>query len=161
MIFNTHNRTPKIEIDKTVKIILISGWSFMLALFLFFAIAISILSKSILPAVIILTPLAFIATWIAIRVIDMNKAYVQIDAESITVVNYCFFKRKEKRFTIGEIKTAEIALGYSLSPRGYRHSNMGSSYIIFRGDNGKYLFKVISCPDTNAFFGKYIEIQGQ
>ena len=83
----------------------------MAAFFLFFAIATSVMSQSILPAVIILIPITLIAVFAIITTIDMNKAYVQIDGESIIAVDYYFFLRKEKCFTIGEIKTAEIALG--------------------------------------------------
>ena len=159
MIFNTHNRTPKIQTNKTLKIMLISCWSFMAAFFLFFAIATSVMSQSILPAVIILIPITLIAVFAIITTIDMNKAYVQIDGENITVVDYYFFSRKEKCFTIDEIKTAEIAFGYSFRVRGYRYGMMGFSYIVFRNDNNKYLFKVINCPETNDFFNKYIQIQ--
>ena len=159
MIFNTHDRTPKIETNKTLKIMLISCWSFMVAVFLFIAIATSIMSHSIVPAAITLIPVTFIAAFVIITMIDMNKAYIQIDGENITVVDYYFFSRKEKCFTIDEIKTAEIALGYSFRVRGYRYSMMGFSYIVFRNDNNKYLFKVINCPETNDFFNKYIQIQ--
>ena len=119
------------------------------------AIDTSIMSHSILPAAITLIPVAFLI----VTTIDMNKAYIQIDGENITVVDYYFFSRKEKCFTIDEIKTAEIALGYSFRVRGYRYSMMGFSYIVFRNDNNKYLFKVINCPETNEFFSKYIQIQ--
>ena len=159
MIFNTHDRTPKIKTNKTLKIMLISCWSFVGAVFLFFAIVTSIISHSILPAAITLIPVTFIAAFVIVTTIDMNKAYIQIDGENITVVDYYFFSRKEKCFTIDEIKTAEIALGYSFRVRGYRYSIMGFSYIVFRNDNNKYLFKVISCPETNEFFSKYIQIQ--
>ena len=117
------------------------------------------MSHSILPAAITLIPVTFIAAFVIVTTIDMNKAYIQIDGENITVVDYYFFSRKEKCFTIDEIKTAEIALGYSFRVRGYRYSMMGFSYIVFRNDNNKYLFKVINCPETNDFFSKYIQIQ--
>ena len=159
MIFNTHDRTPKLKTNKTLKIMLILCWSLIGAFFLFLAIATSIMSHSILPALIILIPVAFIASFAIVTTIDMNKAYVQIDGDNITVVDYYFFSRKEKCFTIDEIKTAEIALGNSFRVRGYRYSMMGFSYIVFRNDNNKYLFKVINCPETNDFFSKYIQIQ--
>ena len=159
MIFNTHDRTPKIKTNKPLKIMLISCWSFMGAVFLFLAIATSIMSRSILPALIILIPTILIVTFVIVTTIDMNKAYVQIEGNNITVVDYYFFSRKEKCFTIDEIKTAEITLGYSFRVRGYRYSMMGFSYIIFRNANNKYLFKVINCPETNDFFSKHFTIQ--
>ena len=159
MIFNTHDRTPKIKTNKTLKIMLISCWSFMGAVFLFFAIATSIMSHSILPAAITLIPVTFIAALVIVTTIDMNKAYIQIDDENITVVDYYWLSKKEKSFTFDEIKTAEIALGYSFPVRGYRYSMMGFSYIVFRNADNKYLFKIINCPETNEFFSKYFQIQ--
>ena len=159
MIFNTHDRTPKIKTNKTLKIMLISCWSFMVVFFLFIAIALSIISRSILPTLIILIPAILIVAFVMVSSTDMNKAYVQIEGNNITVVDYCFFFKKERYFKIDEIKTAEIALGYSFRVRGYRHSVTGCSYIVFRNDNNKYLFKVINCPETNEFFGKYLKRQ--
>ena len=129
------------------------------AVFLFFAIATSILSRSILPALIILIPTILIVTFVIVTIIDMNKAYVQIEGNDITVVDYYFFSRKERSFNFDEIKTAEIALGYSFRVRGYRYGMMGFSYIVFRNANNKYLFKVINCPETNDFFSKHFTIQ--
>ena len=138
---------------------LISCWSFMGAVFLFFAIATSILSRSILPALIILIPTILIVTFVIVTIIDMNKAYVRIEGNNITVVDYYFFSKKERSFNFDEIKTAEIALGYSFRVRGYRYGMMGFSYIVFRNANNKYLFKVINCPETNEFFSKHFTIQ--
>ena len=159
MIFNTHDRTPKLKTNKTLKILLILCWSLIGAFFLFLAIATSIMSHSILPALIILIPVSFIASFAIVTTIDMNKAYVQIDGDNITVVDYYFFSKKEKCFRIDVIKTAEIAIGSSFRVRGYRYSMMGYTYIIFRDTNNKYLFKVINCPETNEFFSKCFAIQ--
>jgi len=159
MIFNTHNRTPKIKTNKTLKIVLISCWSLMGAFFLFLAIATSVISQSILPAVIILIPVALTAVFAIVTAIDMNKAYVQIYGENITVVDYYFFSRKEKSYTIDEIKSTEIALGYSFRVRGYRYSMMGFSYIVFKNADNKYLFKIINCPETKEYFSKNFQIQ--
>ena len=138
---------------------LIACWSFLGAVFLFFAIATSIMSQSVLPALIILIPIAFIVTFVVVSIIDMNKAYVQIERDNLTVVDYYFLSKKERCFKIDEIKTAEIAHGYSFRVRGYRYSMMGFSYIVFRNANNKYPFKVINCPETNEFFSRHFEIQ--
>ena len=159
MIFNTHERTPKLKTNKALKIMLILCWSLVGVVFLFLAIAASIISQRILPVVIIWIPVVFIAGFVTVTSIDMNKAYVQIDKESITVVDYYFFFRNERCFKIDEIKTAEVAFGYSFRIRGYRYSMAGCSYIIFRDANSKCLFKVINCPETNEFFSKCFEIQ--
>ena len=159
MIFNTHDRTPKIKTNKTLKTMLILCWSLMGALFLFAAIATSIMSRSILPALIILIPTILIVTFVIVTTIDMNKAYVQIEGNNITVVDYYFFSKKERCFKIDEIKTTDIVLGYSFRVRGYRYSMMGFSYIVFRNADNKYLFKIINCPETNEFFSMHLEIQ--
>ena len=159
MIFNTHDRTPKIKTNKTLKTILILCWSLMGALFLFAAIATSIMSRSILPALIILIPVTLIVAFAIIVTTDMNKAYVQIEGNNVTVVDYYFFSKKERCFKIDEIKTTEIVLGYSFRVRGYRYSMMGFSYIVFRNADNKYLFKIINCPETNEFFSKHFEIR--
>ncbi len=159
MIFNTHDRTPKIQTNKRLKIMLTSCWIFFGAVILFSAIATSIMSQSVLPALIILVLIAFVVTIAIVTTIDMNKAYVQIDGDNIIVVDYFFLFKKKRVFNFYEIKTAEIAQGYSLRVRGYRYSMMGFSYIVFRNANNKYLFKVINCPETNEFFSKHFEIQ--
>ena len=159
MIFNTHDRTPKIKTNKTLKTMLILCWSLMGALFLFAAIATSIMSRSILPALIILIPVTLIVAFAIIVTTDMNKAYVQIEGNNVTVVDYYFFPKKERCFKIDEIKTTEIVLGYSFRVRGYRYSMMGFSYIVFRNADNKYLFKIINCPETNEFFSMHLEIQ--
>ena len=138
---------------------LILCWSIIGVFFMFLAIATSIMSHSVLPVLIILIFVTFIASFEIVTTIDMNKAYVQIDGDKITVVDYYFFFKKERCFRIDVIKTAEIALGYSFRVRGYRYSMMGYSYIIFRDANKKYLFKVINSPETNEFFSKRFEIQ--
>ena len=138
---------------------LILCWSLIGALVLFFAIATSIMSRSILPALIILIPTILIVTFVIVTTIDMNKAYVQIEGNNITVVDYYFFSKKERCFKIDEIKTTEIVLGYSFRVRGYRYSMMGFSYIVFRNADNKYLFKIINCPETNEFFSMHLEIQ--
>ena len=91
MIFNTHDRTPKLITNKTLKIMLILCWSIIGVFFMFLAIATSIMSHSILPAAITLIPVTFIAAFVIVTTIDMNKAYIQIDGENITVVDYYFF----------------------------------------------------------------------
>ena len=159
MIFNTHDRTPKIKTNKTLKIMIILCWSLMGALFMFAAIATSIMSRSILPALIILIPVTLIVAFAIIVTTDMNKAYVQIEGNNVTVVDYYFFSKKERCFKIDEIKTTEIVLGYSFRVRGYRYSMMGFSYIVFRNADNKYLFKIINCPETNEFFSMHLEIQ--
>ena len=102
MIFNTHDRTPKLKTNKTLKIMLILCWSLMGVLFLFAAIATSIMSRSILPALIILIPTILIAAFVIVTTIDMNKAYVQIEGNNITVVITIFSPKKKDALKLME-----------------------------------------------------------
>ena len=158
MLFNTHNRTPKVITNKTLKIMLICCYSLVGAFFLVFAIVTSIAIHSITPALVILIPVVSLVIFFIVTTTDMNKAYIKIDGNTITVVDYYFFVKKERVFLINQIKKAEIALGYSLKVHGYRHSMMGFTYIVFKDENNKYLFKVINCPKSNEYFSKYFEI---
>ena len=157
MIFYTHRRPLKTRASKTLKPVLTICYTLIIALFLFSAVAISVISKSILPALVILIPMALIVAFILITTSDMRKAYVEVNERSVTAVDYYFFFRRERTFSVSEIAQGEIAIGNSFRVRGYRHSVMGVSYIVFRDDSSKYLFKIISCPETNEYFDKYLK----
>lgn len=156
MRFNTHNRTPKIGTKKSVKIMLTISFGLIISLFLFMAIVCSLYIDSFMPAVVILAPVLVLAILIAISQKDMEKAFVEIVDDVVSVTDYYFGVKKEKTFSMCEIEAAEILIGYSIRVRGYRYSNTGCTYIVFRGNGGKYLFKVICVPETKKFFGKYL-----
>ena len=86
----------------------------------------------------------------------MDKAFVEIVDDVVSVTDYYFGVKKEKTFSMCEIETAEILIGYSIRVHGYRYSNAGCTYIVFRGNGGKYMFKVICVPETKQFFSKYL-----
>lgn len=54
MRFNTHDRTPKIKTNKTLKIMLAIGFSMPIALLVFIAIVCSLYISSVMPAVLAL-----------------------------------------------------------------------------------------------------------
>ena len=87
----------------------------------------------------------------------MEKAYVEITGDTITAVDYYYGVRKEKQFRTCDIVSTEVISGYSLHVRGYRHSHMGICYRIFRGEKGRYLFKLIDIPESAACFQRYLE----
>ena len=66
MRFNTHNRTPKIETKKSLKIMLMISFGLIISLFLFMAIVCSLYIESVMPAVVILAPVLVLAILIAI-----------------------------------------------------------------------------------------------
>ena len=156
MRFNTHDRTPKIKTKKSVRIMLTICFGLIISSFLFSAIVCSLYIESVMPAVLILAPLSVLVILIVITQRDMDKAYVEIIDDVITVTDYYFGIKNEKTFSMCEIDTAEILIGSSVRVRGYRYSNFGCTYIVFRGNGGKYMFKVICVPETKQFFSKYL-----
>lgn len=157
MRFNTHYRTPKNKTKKSIKIMLTIGYSLITAVFLFMAVVCSLYIRSIMPAVIILVPVLIIAILISITHNDMDKAYVEIIDDVIIATDYYFGIKKEKIFFLRSIATAEILIGYSSQIRGYRYSNIGCTYIVFRDNSGKYMFKVMCVPETKQYFYKYLK----
>jgi hypothetical protein len=156
MRFNTHNATPKIENQKSVKIILAICYSLVIALFLFMAIACSLYASSIMPAVVILTPFSLLTALIVTIQKDMGRAYVEVLSNTIAVVDYYLGIKKEKIFLKDDIASVDIQIGYSLQVRGYRYTNAGMTYIVFRDNNAKYLFKIICTPETKEYFNDYL-----
>ncbi len=156
MKFNTHNKMPKSETSKSVKILLGISVSMVLALLIFASIVCSLYTSNFLPAILILTPICLLISLLCITQKDMDKAYVEITDNTISVVDYYFGIQKKKTFTIQDIAFAEIIIGYSIHNCGYRYSNIGCTYIVFRDNRGKYLFKVICVPETEEFFANYI-----
>ena len=88
---------------------------------------------------------------------DMDKAFVEVVDGAITVADYYFGIKKEKVFSEHNIGCAEVILGYSMRVRGYRYSNVGTTYIVFYDKNGKYMFKILCAPETKEFFGAYLK----
>ncbi|MBR5186903.1 MAG: hypothetical protein IKW18_00400 [Clostridia bacterium] len=154
MIFNTHDRTPSPQ-SKMLKRAKLYSAVFLGAFFLFLSVAISVSSKNILPGAIVLIAVAIVSAIVMIQMNDMGKAYIKIDGDRITVVDYYLFSKKERYFDFHEVKKAEIVPGNSFHIRGYRYR---ANYIVFMDADGKYLFKVFNCPETNQYFRQYFPI---
>lgn len=95
------------------------------------------------------------AALVLVIIKDIEKAYVEIDGESIHVVDYCFGRKREQLFSFSDITSAQIVPGSSFRVKGYRVSVSGMKYIIFRHEN-KYLFKIICLPETKELFLKKV-----
>ena len=159
MTFNTHNRTPRIKDNPKLKALLLFEYGFAGAFFIFIAIVTSIEAKSILPALIVLLPLLLLATLMAISIIDMEKSHIVIDGDRIRVVDYCFCVKKEQIFSVCQIKWAEIVLGSSFRVRGYRYRGAGITYLVFRNEQNRYLFKLIYYPENKEYFEKLLNLE--
>lgn len=156
MRFHTHDRMTKIKTKKSVHIMLAAGFGLMAAIFLFLSVVLSLYIRSIMPAILILSPLILLAVCIAITQKDMDKAFVEITNGQIYVSDSYFGIKKEKRFSAQAVHSAEILPGSSLHVRGLRYGIGGFTYIVFRDPAGKYLFKVLCVPETKQFFGEYL-----
>ena len=110
-----------------------------------------------MPAVLIIGPFIVPAIIIFVTLKDMDRAYVEISDQRITVADYCFGVEQKKVFSMQDIASAEILPGSSLRLRGYRYDQMGSAYIVFRDRNGKYMFKILCVPETRQYFAGYLE----
>lgn len=153
----THHSGEKKPLPRSYKILMAVCLSITPCSILFLAVVLSIEVKSVTPALIILLPFAAIALWVHVITRDMEKAYVEITDDTITVVDYYYGVRKEKQFRTCDIVSTEVISGYSLRVRGYRHSYMGICYRIFRGEKGRYLFKLIDIPESAASFQRYLD----
>ena len=158
MKLNTHDRTPrpkplksKLEIVLwVISAILICSFC-GITIFAGFAYA-----ETPLAGVFLILLYAAMAIMILIPIKDIEKAYVEINANNIHIVDYYCGIKKEKLFSFSDITSAEICIGNSLKVKGYRISEMGIQYIVFR--NGKkYLFKIIHLPETEEIFKQYLQ----
>ena len=95
MRFNTHDRTPKIKPSKFVERLLIFVCGMLLFSFVFIAIALSVYSHGIEPLFLILAPVGILSALAFIVCKDMDQAYVEIDGDTIRVVDYYFRFKKE------------------------------------------------------------------
>lgn len=90
MRFNMHNRTPKNKTPKSVKLMLIGEWGFLFAIFAFLAIVCSFYASCVAPAVLIITPVFILTALFWVTQKDMEKAYIEINDDTISAVDYYF-----------------------------------------------------------------------
>ena len=86
---------------------------------------------------------------------DMGKAYIEVDGNTIRVVDYLFGIKKEKLFSFADITHAEIVSGHSRLIKGYRFSAGAARYIVLMKGN-KYLFKIVYTADASNIFKSYL-----
>ena len=156
MKLNTHDRTPRPKNSKLVKGLLLFCLLLMFSIFCLGSFACFYYAKSIAGGISVLLIPFLMTAIILTHMKDIERAYVEIIDDKISVVDYYWGVKKEKHFTFSDITSAEIHTGYSHKVKGYRHSTAGMKYIIFKnGDN--YLFKIIALPETEEIFIEYIQ----
>lgn len=140
--------------SKLLKALFLISGGLLGGFFLFFSVYASITIKSIAPALIV-AEIPLLAVLILIGIRDMNRAYVEINGDSIDVVDYYCFVKKEKTVSIQEIARMEILSRGSWKMRGL--ANPLYSYLVFWDREGKYLFKVFNTPETMQYFEQLLK----
>ena len=127
------------------------------------AIIISVKSGSVEPAVWIIGWLLGMAFLSLIVTLTTWRDYVEIKENEIKVVEAHIFRKKEQHFTLNDIKYAKVEF-YSWDwfdeegEFGKRPSRTTSGkYIIFRGHNNEYLFKMMYSRKRKDFWKEYVE----
>ena len=152
----THNRTPKHERSKLVIFLFALGYILTCVIVGLIAFVCFYYAQSIVGSITVILIFLILTAIIAVPIIDMEKAYVEMKETEIYVADYFFGIKREKHIALSDITSAEIKSGWSLKVKGRRYSNFGIEYIIFKKDN-KYLFKIIAFPENVEVFKQYIK----
>ena len=158
MRFNTHDTTPRRQTSKKVKLMFSVSLSFVGVALLFFAVMCSYYARNALVGVLMIAPFAVLGGLYYWMTLDMNKAFVELDGDGIRVVDYYFGAKREKTFLTADVASAQSFWGGSFHIKGYRWNLTGMRYIVFRGENGKYLFKILDTQESRKAFGAFVEI---
>lgn len=140
MIFYIYTKTPRGKIKKALKIFLIVYSSVFVSFLSFATIALSIHSHSIVPFFIVLTFIAVLACEISRAFYNVYKAYIEIDYNTVRVVDYPFFRKREKLVYLYDIKKVKL------------RSGGGIPYIEFKDQQNKRLFHIVYVPETKTYF---------
>ena len=145
MKFYMYGRTPRGKTPKWITIVLISFFTFITAVCFVFGIVMSIDAQSILPFLIVLCCFALLALLISPVYYNMNHAYIEIENETIKVVEYPFFKKRERIVLLHDIKKVKWRAG---GGRGQL------PYLVFENDRNKNLFHLDYVPEVIAYVEK-------
>ena len=153
MRFYTHEETPPRPASAQAKALLIIGLLLTYGISGYFTIFMWQEHDHILfrlfPAI-AAAAFTFIVVFICY---DLSKAYVEIRDQTVTVVDYYCFIKRQRHFAVQEIATVEEVFdiwglhGYHL--RSYH-------YLYFLDDRGKYLFKIIDLASTREQILQYL-----
>ena len=144
MKFYMYGRTPRQKTPRWITIVLISFFSFLAAFFLINGIVMSIYIQSIFPVLITFCSIAFLASLIAALSYNMDHSYVEIDEETIKIIEYPFFKKREKIVLLHDIKKVKWGAG----GRGQL------SLLIFKDEKNKNLFHLDYLPEVIEYVHK-------
>ena len=156
MKLNTHDRTPRPRNSRLINALFVVCGILIFGIFGSLSFACFYYAQSIVGGILVIFIPILLTAIILVHIKDMKKAYVEITESGIYVADYYWGIKKEKHIAYSGITSAEIHLGYSYKVKGYRFSNIGMRYIVFKKDH-KYLFKIIALPETEELFKKYLK----
>ena len=150
MKFNMYGRTPRGKTPRWITIFLISFFACLVTFFLIVGIVMSIDAQSIFPALIIVFTISFFTVLLFATGYSMNHSYIEVTNETIRIIEYPFFKKRERIVLLSDIKKAKWRAG----GRGRL------PYLVFKNDRNKNLFHLDYVPEVRSFFEELgVEIQ--
>ena len=163
MRINIHERTPKDF--KKMKLTLIFLGILVCSFFVFLACLFIVEAKAYLVAVITLV-LPAVVIYLGLRsLFYMAQSYAEFDEEKVVIVECYAFRRKIKTIQRNVIKQRE-SISVTQSPGrtpamthqtrtfmdALNYSGIyKNGYIVFKDENGQYLFKILDCPEGNQW----------
>ena len=144
MKFNMYGRTPRGKTPKWITIFLILFFACLAALFFMVGIVISIDLQSIFPALITVFSISVFTAILSALAYNMNHSYIEITNETIRIIEYPFFKKREKIVLLSDLKKVEWRGG----------GRVRLPYLVFKNDRNKNLFHLDYVPEVIAYVGK-------
>ena len=145
MKFYMYGRTPRKKTPRWITIALTSYFVFLAALCFMVGIVISVDTQSIYPVLITFCSIAFVAFLIATLAYYSDHSYIEIDGETIKIVEYPFFKKRKRIVLLHDIKKVKwIAAG------GPCHLSL----LMFKNEKNKNLFHLDYVPEVIEYIKK-------
>jgi Fe2+ transport system protein B len=138
-----YGRTPRGKTPKWITIFLISFFACLAALFFMVGIVISIDIQSIFPALITVFFISVFTAILSALGYNMNHAYIEIEDGMIKIVEYPFFKKRERRIFLQDIKKVKWHAG---GGRGQL------PFLAFKNNKNKMLFHLDYVPEVISYF---------
>ena len=143
MKFNIYGRTPRGKTPRWITIFLISYFACLVTFFLMLGIVMSIDAQSIFPALIIVFTISFFTVLLFATGYNMNHSYIEIEDGMIKIVEYPFFKKRERSIFLQDIKKVKWRAG---GGSGQLPS------IAFKNNKNKMLFHLAYVPEVISYF---------
>ena len=143
MKFNMYGRTPRGKTPRWITIFLISFFACLVVIFLIVGIVMSIDAQSIFPALIIVFTISFFTVLLFATGYNMNHSYIEITNETISIIEYPFFKKRERSIFLQDIKKVKWHAG---GGRGQL------PFLVFKNYRNKNLFHLDYVPEVISYF---------